>query len=117
MFVHAPWKQRSTRVVPFLLFRCGNNYQFYHLSQHCIEKYQVPPVVRPEKLTNGRTSQDDLTIALKLVLKYNQALRDISQSSNSTQKRDTEDLLQTAVTLYYDPKYIKPTFYNNARYD
>lgn len=54
-------------------------------------------------------------IALKLILKYNQAYRELPQSSYNNQKRDTKDLPQTAVTLYYDPKYIKPTFFNNAR--
>ncbi|RYE21353.1 MAG: hypothetical protein EOP45_09675 [Sphingobacteriaceae bacterium] len=98
-----------------LFMRLGDNVRPEWFLFYCLDV--VPPVVRPEKMTNGRTSQDDLTIALKLILKYNQALKDVMRSNGlgTAQARDAEDLLQTAVTLYYDPKYIKPTFYKNAR--
>ena len=66
-------------------------------------------MVRPEKYTNGRMTHDDLTISLKLILKKNQ---DLQASPNN---KDAEENLQFAVTLYYDPKNIKPSFYKNAK--
>jgi DNA-directed RNA polymerase II subunit RPB1 len=57
---------------------------------------------------NGRINQDDLTIALKNIIKYNKQYKDRPTI-------EAEDALQSAVTLYYDPKHIKPIFYKNSK--